>query len=230
MINNERWALFDFCETLVNFQTADAYVRYVIEKSPTIHSIRWGKFLRLLRGLKLIQIAERLTFHRISLNKQLTLFLLKGKSYKELDKLAKEYYEECIKPNYIQNIYKIMKEKKVTGYNIAIVSGGYDIYLKYFVEEHHLQALVSTRIGFKGNVCTGRFAGIDCLRSGKVVLLDAFWGSKRPKAYVEAYTDSKTDLPFLKWADVGYVISKNHSQNWAKNNQLKEIIWQEEKR
>ena len=32
MENNRKIALFDFCETLANFQTADAYVKYVISK------------------------------------------------------------------------------------------------------------------------------------------------------------------------------------------------------
>jgi phosphoserine phosphatase len=39
-----------------------------------------------------------------------------------------------------------------------------------------------------------------------------------------AYSDNSSDLPLLTWAKTGVVVSKNKSQNWAKENNLSEIV------
>ena len=39
-----------------------------------------------------------------------------------------------------------------------------------------------------------------------------------------AYSDSITDLPLLTLVKNGFVVSKKHSQNWARTNKLREII------
>lgn len=220
-----RVALFDFCETLVNFQTADAYVDFVREKLNDKRMYMMESMQKLLNTLKVIQIAEKITRYRYSINKRIKLIQLKGHSYAQLQELAKDYYQERITPNLIPDMLNKMFELKKEGYSILLVSGGYDIYLRYFMEEYNLSGLISTRIGFKENICTGRFDGLDCLREGKTELLNLYFESK--PQYSVAFSDSVTDLPFLKWVNDGYVVSRNTTQNWAIDNHLKEIIWTE---
>lgn len=224
-MQNEKWALFDFCETLVNFQTADAFVYYVCEHSPNKHVRRWRKIYNMLRKIKLVAILERITRHKLSINKQLVLYSIKGQSETTIKRLAKDYYNECIVPNIIKDIFHRMKQCQHDGYKVMIVSGGYDVYIQHFVAENHLDGLLATQIAFKKGFCTGRFKSEDCLRQGKIRYLNSSFQQKPD--FSVAYSDSRSDLPFLKWADESYVVSKNTSQFWTKENNLKEIIWEE---
>ncbi len=221
-------ALFDFCETIANFQTADAYVDFVRERLNDSRMCRLEKVQRFLRTIKVIQIIEKLTKYRFSINKRIKLWQLRGHNLSELQALAKDYYLERIKPNFIPEMVEKLLELKIQGYSIFLVSGGYDIYLHYFAEENGLSGVISTRIGFKEDFCTGKFDGIDCLRDGKPKLLNKFFSSK--PIFSVAFSDSKSDLPFLKWVNEGYVISRNKHQEWSTENKLKEIIWTEKRK
>ena len=86
---------------------------------------------------------------------------------------------------------------------------------------------MSSQIEFKNGVCTGLIKGLDCMRNNKVVLLNNKY--KRTDFFSVAYSDSITDLPFLKWVDEGWVVSKYKSQLWPKKYALKEIIWTKRK-
>ena len=221
-------ALFDFCETIANFQTADAYVDFVRERLNDSRMCRWERVQCFMRTIKVIQIIEKLTRYRFSINKRIKLWQLRGYKLSELQELAKDYYEERIKPNFIPEMVEKLWALKDQGYSIYLVSGGYDIYLRYFAEENDLSGVISTKVGFKGDVCTGKFDGIDCLRDGKTILLNKYFSSK--PAFSVAFSDSKSDLPFLKWVDEGYVVSRNKHQEWSTKNKLKEIIWTEKRK
>jgi HAD superfamily phosphoserine phosphatase-like hydrolase len=110
--------------------------------------------------------------------------------------------------------------------HILIVSGGYAPYIKYFSEINKLHYSFATEIEFNNNKATGKFIGKDCLYAQKVLLLNQYLKENAldfDKSV--AYSDSITDLPLLKWANKAYVVSKNTSQKWAKENGLNEIIW-----
>lgn len=228
MQNKEKVALFDFCETLVNFQTADAYVDYVRDKMQDKRMYKLENLQNNLRKIKLIQIFEKITGYRYSINKRVKLWQLKGLSFVELQKLAIEYYQEKIRPNFISELLDRLKELKESGYSVYLVSGGYDIYLRCFAEEFELSGVISTKIGFKEGNCTGKFEGLDCLKEGKVNLLNQYFIIK-PNLSV-AFSDSVTDLPFLKWVHKGYVVSKEKHQVWSDRFNLEEIIWTEKRK
>jgi len=224
MKNKENIAFFDFCETLVNFQTADAFVDYVADRSQSIRMKKIESIRRWLYSHHIITMLTLLSFTRVSVNKKIKLFQLKGFSRSELEMYAMDYYINMIKPNIIQPVLMKMLHLQNLGYKIIIVSGGYDIYLKYFAKDYGIEHVISTRLGYNDNdCCTGRFDGIDCLYKNKVRLLNICF--QKEKLYSIAFSDSSSDIPFLSWADEGYVISKDRHQKWLDNYNFKEIIW-----
>lgn len=224
MANKERKiAFFDFCETLANFQTADAYVDFIRQKTENPRMIRLEKLRDWLKSHKVFWLINRITRNKYPLYKVSKLYQLRGFDKVDLEMYAHAYYKEKIKPNLILDIMDILKRKKKEGFHIVIVSGGYDIYLKYFVEEYEVDYIISTRIGFSNNKATGFFYGKDCLNKNKVLLLNSVYQDRN--FYSEAYSDSVTDVPFLSWVDNGFVISKKQHQNWVNNYKFKEIIW-----
>ena len=183
---------------------------------------------RLLSKTKIIRIPEKLTGNRLSLNKRLKLLQLRGIDKAELDNLARKYYQERIKTHFIDDIVSILQQRKSEGYTIVLVSGGYDIYLKYFASEYGVDKVISTRVGFEKDACSGCFDGLDCLNDNKVKLLDKYF-NKSVITYSEAYSDSKSDVPFLRWVDKGFVVSKGKHQNWVDRFNFNEIVWTRKK-
>jgi len=217
-------ALFDFCETIVKFQTADAFVHFVRNQSKDRRMNFINKIHSFLVKSRIFAIVEHI-FPKSSLNKRLILLQLKGFSKSNLRDYAKLYYHNKIKQAFIKTILFEPNKKKEEGYKVIVVSGGYDIYLNYFVEEFKLDGLISTKIKFnKSNICTGEINGIDCLWSNKVKLLKSYFlKEKIDFSNSFAYTDSITDLPMLNWVQNGIVVSNNNIQNWMKKYKI--ILW-----
>jgi HAD superfamily hydrolase (TIGR01490 family) len=223
----KKLAFFDFCGTLVNFQTADAYVDYVRTTDENSYMRFLERVLIILRKARLLDVINKI-FKRVALEKKIKLLQLRGFTYEKLDNHAKEYYRQIIKPNLITQVIDEMKELALKGYEICLVSAGYSIYLKYFIEEHHIKHLISTDIAFskQSSLCKGILYGRDCIDIEK---------TSRVKKYFEnqavdfeescSYSDSITDLPILMLVGKGNVISRNISQSWSQKFNFKEIIW-----
>lgn len=222
---NESIAFFDFCETLVDFQTADAYVDFVREETHN-RRMRVLNIVQLfLIRIKLIRVLAKL-FPNNSINKRLKLFQLKGFKDSELETLANRYYKERIKPHIIHILIKELELLKSRGFSVGLVSGGYSIYLKFFVEEYSLDFCISSRIAFNNGSCTGKLEGVDCLRANKITLIEKEFEHKIKDSV--AFSDSKSDLPLLLYARNGFVVSHNHHQEWVEKYDLKEIIWEDQ--
>lgn len=218
-----KWALFDFCETLVNIQTANAFVKYVRIKHPTLWASLLNAFYVFLVRVRFWNFTYRL-FPKQSIDKRFYLLQLKGISLDILEKVAFDFYNEIIKSHFIDKVLDELKSRQKNGYKIAIISGGYDLYLKYFCHEYKVDNLICSNIGFDYyKRCLGAIEGKDCMYDEKVIKI-----LNTPKINLVnsiAYSDSITDLPFLNLATEAVVISHLQSQSWVRKYNFKEIIW-----
>ncbi len=221
--SKDKWALFDFCETLVNFQTADAFVDFVCRNSPRPFITVAGLALRILNKMKFLSLLDRIYGSELYLLKRYKLWLLKGYTMKEIEDCSLLYYETRIKPNLISATVNLLKELKNNGYKILIVSGGYSVYIKHFANQFGVDGIIANEIKFNHGICLGSLDGVNCMNNNKTILLNSFFQT-RPD-YSVAYSDSITDVPFLSWADKGVVVSKNNHQKWSEDNGFSEIIW-----
>ena len=99
-------ALFDFCDTIANFQTADAYVYYVLQHRNNSKVAKRGIVFKLFNKLIIISILGIL-FPHASINKRMVLSLLKGIRKEQLDRLAEAYYNDIIRTNLITEVIDI---------------------------------------------------------------------------------------------------------------------------
>lgn len=217
-------ALFDFCETLANFQTADAFVQFVRESSNSPRMQRKEIFRQTLYKTRIISILMRL-FRKSSINKRLILWQLKGFRESELERLAESYYYTKVKPNLISPVIKELIRLQMNGWRIVIVSAGYEIYLKYFCHDYCISEknLISVKIKFTNRICDGCFDGGDRLWD-KTQKLDQIYSKEKIESI--AYSDSISDLPLLTWANKGVVVRRHDKKSWSEKYNFKEIIWQ----
>ena len=120
--SKEKIALFDFCETLVSFQTADAFVRFVGEATG---SARVSRMLRIHHFLDRKGIIGRLykLFPESSPGKRLVARGLKGFREDALDELAGRYYAQRLRPALIPEVVGRLRSLQRDGWRIVLVSG-----------------------------------------------------------------------------------------------------------
>lgn len=223
MPDKEKVAFFDFCETLANFQTADAYVNYIRTNYGTKLMSRKENFRVLLQKSKIIDFLQRI-FPHSSINKRLVLWQLRGFGQQELEVFASEYYKNVIKPNFISESVKEMVRLQEDGWRIVIVSAGYEIYLKYFAVNFgiSLSDVIAVKIKFKNDKCCGCFEGGDRVWD-KTDKMDSLFNKSGIESI--AYSDSPSDIPMLNWADKAIVIRRNDKPKWDTTCKYGEIIW-----
>jgi HAD superfamily hydrolase (TIGR01490 family) len=216
--------VFDFCETLVHFQTADRFVDYVLEKED-YKKFKWLRFVnRVLSKLRVIAVVNKL-FPEINLSKRLKLFQIRGIENARIVVLAKDFYEQELMTNLISPLYEMLQQHIDQNDYVVIISGGYSPYIKVFLEQHQLNKYFATEIALSNSKVTGFFSGKDCLYAQKVVYLNEFLKSNDIQfSKTIAYSDSISDLPLLQWANEGVVVSRHKPQSWARTYGFKEIV------
>ena len=223
---NKKIVYFDFCETLVNFQTADAYVDFVRNNLSFLRMNVLESIYLVLKKLRFFSLMYKLS-PKGSIEKRFKLHQLKGISFELLDKLAYEYYKVSIKNNLIDELIAKLEFHKIHDYKVEIISGGYSIYLKYFCLEYGIDCWYSSEIDFNSKgLCTGRMLGKDCLFDNKVEILENSTSELKDVMTERwAYTDSPSDLPLLRWVDKGVVVSRGKEQFWARKLNFEQIVW-----
>lgn len=226
MGNNPKRVFFDFCETLIKFQTADRFVDFCRETlgrkrmKQLHHATCLAEKFQLFKVLNLLVRGLGSTVH-----KQCVLFQLKGIDYTTLNRLGEIYFETMLRPAVIRPVIETMKQHLSRGDEVWIVSGGYDIYIKYFVRHYGLNGYFASEIAFdtKG-ICLGRMNGKDCMRAAKASILRQYFSDNLSDTI--AYSDSHSDLPLLLTVSSGFVISNRRHQAWVEKYNLQEIIWE----
>ncbi len=217
-------ALFDFCETISDFQTGDAFIYYVANHENSF-KMNIKKFL----NAKIVKLKRK--FKKSYNCKFYIMKLLKGMSKNKLETYALNYYEEEVRKHFIPEVIEKLLELKKQGYRIYIVSAGYDIYLKYFVEEFNLDGLMATKILFKENICCGCPDGKDCIGQHKITILNNFFKDEPIKDYdTIAYSDSPSDIPLLDYCKEAFVVTRTE-KSWVDNSgkNYKKLVWNNKK-
>lgn len=218
---DKKLVIFDFCGTLISFQTADRYVQFCVARMKDNKVVQWRHFIiRMMDKLRIFKIYNHIRSGN-NWRKRMILWQLKGVCYEVCDQLAKGYFEEELLPNVVQPIVDKLKEHLANGDRVCILSGGYDVYIKYFAQYYGVKEIISSKLAFCDGKCMGTMDGKDCMRENKLDYIRPMMdGSK-----TICYTDSKSDLPLLELVDEPIVVSHGNLQQWAEKRNYKQIIW-----
>ncbi|MBQ7220553.1 MAG: haloacid dehalogenase-like hydrolase [Synergistaceae bacterium] len=236
-MSEEKIALFDFCDTMINFQSADNYVRYVKAHVHSTARMRMleglRKFLVKVRLMRILQVFSREGY----VNKRMLLRQLEGLSEQEMTNLAESFYRELVRPNYVPEVIAEVMRLRQEGYRLFIVSGGYDVYLRYVAEEFGFEDCIATRLDFQDGRFTGRYRGDDCMKENKVKLLREYFGRESLRDCDSvAYSDSKSDIPLLKFCRKGVAVTRKNcppppvrilcNRDWISANGFEVLSWE----
>lgn len=211
--NKTQVAIFDFCGTFVNFQTGDAFIRYVLgcKKDDVIADCN---------------ASHRNVVHKIHdiifptpLSKILLARKIKGVKTSMVEEKASKFATNLLFPNVIKETYSLFEKCKENNMFIVLVSAAYGVYLKEFAKKVQFDAILSSELGTKKGVMTGKIID-DTIGTRKVRKIKKYLARKfgRDGYSIElSVGDSKSDVPILDLAKKAIVVSKKH-QAWLKDN------------
>lgn len=205
-VEKTKIVFLDFCGTCVPFQSADKFVFFVAANYATLAVRFRSVLLKILMYLRLVKRIERWSKYRIT-SKKLILSQLKGLNESVMEEAAKQYFIQIIKPSLIPEIYDEIKKKQKEGFRIVVVSGGYDIYIKYFMEYigGNMSDVLATPLIFVNEKFTGKM-GLDCMAEAKITYIQKYFNKK--DIYSVAYSDSLSDTPLFNFADEAHIIAQ----------------------
>ncbi len=92
---SQKWVVFDFCETLVNLQSADAFVDFATQEERRLWRSFWRKTIAIFERAKVFALAQK-WFPKYNLEKRMRIFLLRGLSVEVLERRAQEFAEKVL--------------------------------------------------------------------------------------------------------------------------------------
>jgi len=208
-------AIFDFDNTLINFQSADRFVDFVYKSDKTL----WGRFITILHPILI-----KLKLLPGSRNKKWILKKLFGIHIDTLKAQSKNFYNQEIRPNFNKQVLdKLIEHKKKDDY-LILLSGSYSSYLKHFCHEFKIDCLISTKILIDKKICQGKIDGIDCMGINKLIMLNDFLDkNKFDMSNSSFYTDHHSDIYIYPLIKNFYLIDYGQNNDWAKNVTYKKI-------
>ena len=216
--------IFDFCETLIQYQTADRYINYVLTDTSIDKNYFWVLISRLL-GNRYFVIGFNKFYPHYNYGKRIRLLSLRGVKTRDIEKSSKDF-NKIVQKSLIKPLFDLMNQHIKNKEHVIIVSGGYDSYIQYFAEEHGIDTVFATKIKIDKKYCTGIFDGEDCMFDQKLTVVKEYINENELQYKSSIfYTDSISDLILMQWVDQGIVVSKENSQPWAKEYGFKEILW-----
>lgn len=183
-------AFFDLDGTLTFKDTGKGFFVFLILK----------RKLSLMKALYVATIVFRYLFknldYYIAMNKIYSI--TKGMKVKEINDLAKDYYDAKGKNIFRKDVFDILKNHKENSTKIVIATNSWDVSAKHFAKNFRADALIATKIEEKKGYFTGEVK-THCFGDFKKDIIVAF--AKENNIDLEksfAYSDSNKDIPMLK--------------------------------
>lgn len=216
-------AIFDFCETIADFQTMDPFLNEVIKiKHPYLSKVISSIFIK-----KVANICTRIFRYfgyKGYLYKRLLVFYTKGVKENEFYLVGKSYYEKIIKNHFIKESMELFNHLKSLNYKIFIVSGGSRYYIKWFADEYGVDQIFSAEIEMKNEKSTGKLL-VECMGEDKVTIINRYMCNEKISSPIDiCISDSISDMPLLQLGEKKIIISHMQHQKWVEKD-MEEIIW-----
>jgi HAD superfamily hydrolase (TIGR01490 family) len=208
MQNKKILAIFDFCDTLIGMQTANRFVTLGYEKNKRFDTIT-NEFGRIaLRKIRL------LFGHR---HKKWQLKQLKNLDVTTMDNIVKNYVDNELIPKENKLIIEKLLWHKSQGHTLAIISGGFSEYIKYYALKYDIEYVIATDLEIVNDKFTGKIDGIDCMGINKIEKLRHVINiGEYDLENSYAYSDHITDIPLLSFVGNGIGIDFGQEIKWAK--------------
>ncbi len=196
MFSNKEIIVIDFDETLYKKDSLIEFCKFIYRKKP-LQS--WALLVQIFAGLlHFLKIINSTRF------KELFLYFLYKIPEEQVEKLAKEFWENTGMENFHTNIIALFNKKE---YQIICVSASPVLYLKPITDVYQLE-LIGTLIYYHQHKYY--INGENCKGEEKVRRLKKYLQLENPNI-AESYSDSWSDKPLFDISKKAYLVKKDGS-------------------
>lgn len=205
-------AIFDFCETLVDLQSAPPFLDKIAQINPHYQSrfnaIRRRFFDRIYRRVKLKYFDY----------KKAKFEALRGVKECDAEKIAKDYANYLVN-RLNQKVIDKLNYHKSQNHTLAIVSGGLEIYIKYVADflEIPRENVIAISLHAQNGILTGEIEGIHTMEYRKLYKLANVMDLRAfdlQRSFV--YSDCPSDIALFSLVGNRVAIECGKDIRWAK--------------
>jgi len=217
-MRNNNLAIFDFCDTIVHFQSADAFTNFVLQRQGGMRSVLLNAINKTFSTFRIYSIFDKLGVFK-NLQKKMLLSGLKDIPFNRLADFAKDFEKNVVQGNLNVEVVTLLNKHISDGDEVILNSGGYELYLTFFAKRMGINKTYATQIEFIDGKCTGKILGIDCLHNEKVSRMKNDGFNFQSFKEISVYSDSVTDMPLFDIATQKIAVIKGEVvPQWCNNN------------
>ena len=186
------YAIFDFCETLIPYQTGDLFLKYIISKLAP----KWKQVAILIL---LNRVSAKLLFLIFSdkmIKQKILFYFLKDTPVSALDSVIDDFVAK-IQIDLDPRMMEVVNQKILEGERVVIVSGSYELFLKKLFAQHQVHLVVGSKLEIKTTRFSGNLVGAVCLGREKVRRI-AHLTSDIDRINSSVYSDCVSDKPLFE--------------------------------
>ncbi len=193
----DKYAVYDYCETLIDSQTANEFAfQYAVKRLDFVKKIQAILFLKL-------RIFKRN-------RKWLLLGLLKGQAKEDIESFSKYFAEGWLVDHHNKKLIDDLNEKKDKGYKIIIISAGFGSYIEAHNRFLGADKIIANEFSYVDGLFSGLICGDDCHGAEKVRRLDSSVGLGMidlKNSYF--YSDCLSDRPLFDIFGKSFLVVKS---------------------
>ena len=203
--NKQNIAIFDLDETLTKKGTWGRFVALSIKSSPW----KWPALVVTSLFRQVLYMAKFAP--REHVKESMMRRTISGKSKAELQKLAERFAD-----NEIANGLRLQAKDKIeyhrqNGDRIIIASAAVDLIVEPIAKKLGIDEVVCTKMAWENGRLAKKLGGMNCYGDNKLLMVKQYLeqdeGYNREQCHITIYSDSRSDLALMRWADVGIAVN-----------------------
>jgi HAD superfamily hydrolase (TIGR01490 family) len=199
-------AIFDLDETLTKKGTWGRFVLASIKRKPH----KWLPFF----ASSLFSQAKYMLGKgpREHVKESMMRWTLSGRSHTDLMAMAEIFAQNEIENGLRDQARLVLQRHKDAGDRIIIATAAVDLIIEPIARRLGVDEVVCTKMAYhEDGTLAQKLGGENCYGAGKLKLVKEYLDGdpkyRRDHAHITMYSDSRSDLDILRWADVGIAVN-----------------------
>jgi phosphoserine phosphatase len=191
--------LFDFCETMIKFQTHDKFIGYYFWEKRNIRKYFIYKIFKSFFSKVFCRVFGINLKHKL-------VHLLKDEKKRDIERISKNFAQVIVFSENKDVIEELILHSQ--NFKIVVISAGFADNIRDYLALKGIQDIdvIANELLFSQGVCAGSYVQLDCFGAEKKKRLSEAYTNAD---YIACYTDSISDKPILDLCDHKIIVEKN---------------------
>ncbi len=205
-MNKPRIAIFDLDETLTQKGTWGRFVTSAISRQP----VKWIPFFCSTIFSQALYMLGR--GPREHVKESMMRWTLSGRERGELEEMAEKFANFEVGAGLRRQAKAVLERHRQAGDRIIVASAAVDLIVNPIAARLGITDIVCTKMAYdQNNFLSKKLGSQNCYGTGKLEMVKSYLNKdldyNRDDVHITMYSDSRSDLDILRWADVGIAVN-----------------------